>query len=102
MKFRIAMNRIRRVLPGEARNLLCAAIVSFCCVLSIAAQVNSSRPATQAPAPATSSQNSAADQSPAHKYFTDVVLVNQNGEKMRLYSDLLQGKVVIINSSFAT
>lgn len=43
-----------------------------------------------------------AEQSAAHKYFTDVVLVNQNGEKMRLYSDLLQGKVVIINSFFAT
>jgi protein SCO1/2 len=40
--------------------------------------------------------------SPAHKYFTDVELINQNGEKMRLYSDLLQGKVVIINSFFAT
>jgi protein SCO1/2 len=44
----------------------------------------------------------AAEQSPAHKYFTDVVLVNQNGEKMRFYSDLLQGKVVIINAFFAT
>jgi protein SCO1/2 len=42
------------------------------------------------------------DQSGAHKYFTDVVLVNQNGEKMRFYSDLLQGKVVIINSFFGT
>ena len=42
------------------------------------------------------------EQSPAHKYFTDVVLVNQNGEKMRFYSDLLQGKVVIINAFFAT
>ena len=44
----------------------------------------------------------AAEQTPAQKYFTDVVLINQNGEKMRLYSDLLQGKVVIINSFFAT
>jgi len=43
-----------------------------------------------------------ATQSPAQKYFTDVVLINQNGEKMRFYSDLLQGKVVIINSFFAT
>ena len=43
-----------------------------------------------------------AEQSPAQKYFTDVVLINQNGEKMRFYSDLLQGKVVIINSFFAT
>src|SRR5215813_14048830 len=41
-------------------------------------------------------------QSPAQHYFTDVELTNQNGEKMRLYSDLLKGKVVIINSFFAT
>lgn len=45
---------------------------------------------------------SAAGQSPAQKYFTDVVLVNQHGEKMRFYSDLLRGKVVIINSFFGT
>jgi len=41
-------------------------------------------------------------QSAAQKYFSDIELVNQNGEKMRLYSDLLQGKTVIINSFFAT
>lgn len=49
-------------------------------------------PASQAPSTET----------PARKYFTDVMLINQDGEKMRLYSDLLQGKVVIINSFFAT
>ncbi|HWT03207.1 MAG TPA: SCO family protein [Pyrinomonadaceae bacterium] len=38
----------------------------------------------------------------AQKYFTDVELVNQNGEKMRLYSDLLKDKVVVINFFFAT
>jgi protein SCO1/2 len=43
-----------------------------------------------------------AEPSAAEKYFTDTVLVNQNGEKMRLYSDLLKGKTVIINSFFAT
>jgi protein SCO1 len=43
-----------------------------------------------------------AGESAAHKYFTDVQLVNQDGEKMRFYTDLLQGKVVIINSFFAT
>ena len=41
-------------------------------------------------------------ESAARKYFTDVLLVNQNGEKMRFYSDLLQNKVVVINSFFAT
>ena len=40
--------------------------------------------------------------SAAQKYFSDVELLNQNGEKMRLYTDLLQGKTVIINSFFAT
>lgn len=47
-------------------------------------------------------QAGAAQESPSQHYFTDVVLINQNGEKMRLYSDLLQGKVVIINAFFAT
>ena len=55
--------------------------------------------AQEAPVPQTPSANA---ESPAKKYFTDVVLVNQNGQKMRFYSDLLQGKVVIINSFFAT
>src|ERR1043165_3413430 len=48
------------------------------------------------PSPQTTAESS------GKKYFTDVVLVNQNGEKMRFYSDLLQNKVVVINSFFAT
>lgn len=36
------------------------------------------------------------------KYFTDVVLLDQNGKEVRFYSDLLEGKTVIINSFFAT
>lgn len=40
--------------------------------------------------------------SPAHKYFGDVKLVNQDGREMRLYSDLIQGKTVIINAMFTT
>jgi protein SCO1/2 len=47
-------------------------------------------------------QPAAQNESPGHKYFTDVELINQNGEKMKFYSDLLQGKVVIIDSFFAT
>ncbi len=38
----------------------------------------------------------------AQKYFSDIQLVNQDGVKMRFYTDLLQGKTVIINSFFAT
>jgi len=47
-------------------------------------------------------QSQTTAESPGKKYFTDVLLVNQNGEKMRFYSDLLQNKVVVINSFFAT
>ncbi len=43
-----------------------------------------------------------APKSATETYFTDVVLINQNGEKMRFYSDLLRDRVVIINSFFAT
>jgi protein SCO1/2 len=35
-------------------------------------------------------------------YFTDLELVDQDGRKVRFYSDLLAGKIVIINSFFAT
>ena len=49
-----------------------------------------------------SAQAQQPEQSPAQKYFSDIELVNQDGEKMRFYSDLLQGKTIIINSFFAT
>ena len=34
-------------------------------------------------------------------YFTDTELVDQNGESLRLYSDLMKGKIVMINPFFA-
>lgn len=40
--------------------------------------------------------------SAAEKYFSDVELINQDGQKMRFYSDVLKNKVVIINSFFTT
>lgn len=36
----------------------------------------------------------------AEAYFTNVELVNQHGETMRLYRDLLQDKVVVIDTLF--
>ena len=62
--------------------------------VNVAQSQSNSRPTQQEVASPT--------QSPAQTYFTDVTLVNQNGEKMRFYSDLLHGKVVVINSFFAT
>ena len=55
---------------------------------SLAAEDRLAKSVDTQPAPATLS--------PAHRHFTDVVLVNQNGENMRLYSDLLKGKVVVM------
>jgi len=79
-------------------------------VLVLAVGANAQQPATQSAAPqatppATPNAAPTAAQSAgssAEKYFTDVILVNQDGQKMRFYSDLLQGKTVIINSFFAT
>jgi protein SCO1/2 len=41
----------------------------------------------------------AADSS-THRYFTDVVLTDQEGRPQRLYSDLLAGKTVVIDAFF--
>ena len=43
-----------------------------------------------------------ATENKAQKYFTDTVLVNQNGERMRFYTDLMKGKTVVIDTFFAT
>ena len=40
--------------------------------------------------------------SPAERYFGDVLLTNQDGKQLRLYTDILKGKVVIINSFYST
>jgi protein SCO1 len=69
-------------------------LLAIIAVLVLAGGTNAQQPA---PAPATNGA-----ESNAQKYFTDTLLVNQDGEKMRFYSDLLQGKTVIINSFFAT
>ena len=40
--------------------------------------------------------------SPARKYFSDVELVDQDGQTHRFYSDLLQGKTVVIEAFFTS
>jgi protein SCO1/2 len=41
-------------------------------------------------------------QSAAQKYFSDVVLLNQDGKPMRFYTDVLKGKTVVVNAFFTT
>ena len=75
-------------------------IISICCGgFEAVAQSETSKPAAPTPS---QSADATKGQSEGQKYFTDVVLLNQDNEKMRLYSDLLKGKVVIINAFFAT
>jgi protein SCO1/2 len=52
----------------------------------------------QQPEPAASARV----RSRAEQYFSDVELINQDGQKMRFYSDVLKDKVVVINTFFTT
>jgi protein SCO1/2 len=45
-------------------------------------------------------QQDATALSPSHRYFGDIPLIDQDGREMRLYSDLMQGKVVVIDVMF--
>lgn len=84
------------------KSILFATLLALALAGVAAAQEPPAKPATPNPTqtpPSTGAQSAA---SSAEKYFTDVMLVNQDGEKMRFYSDLLQGKTVIINTFFAT
>lgn len=56
----------------------------------------------QGSAPSPPGQVHTENLSGAHKYFTDVELINQDGQPLRFYSDLLKGKVVIISSFMST
>lgn len=70
--------------------------------LVVAAGAAAQEPAAKPQTPTTAPSAAQSAGSSAETYFTDVMLVNQDGEKMRFYHDLLQGKTVIINSFFAT
>jgi len=62
--------------------------------------------AFRAPAPAApASPPAPADrrhEGAAHHYFTDVELIDQDGRPRRLYSDLLAGKTVVVDSFFSS
>jgi protein SCO1/2 len=93
MKIRV-VEKFKRAAPAGllAASLGMAATLSLGCARASAQET---RAAEQA-------QPQTAEQPPAQKYFTDVSLTNQDGDAMRLYSDLLKGKVVVIDFFFAT
>ena len=67
-------------------------------------QTSTQKPKPPEPAslPKAESGPNAPTLSPAEKYFSDVELINQDGEKLRFYSDVLKNKVVVINTFFTT
>jgi len=103
---KLAFMIINRSAPRKLLSVLTIVTITVCCASSLSsAQIDSaspSRPSLDSREMDSQQPASPAEQSPAHKYFTDVVLINHNAEKVRFYTDLLAGKVVIINSFFAT
>jgi protein SCO1/2 len=50
----------------------------------------------------TDSSTSNREVSAAEKYFSNVELINQDGQTVRFYTDVLKNKVVVINAFFTT
>ena len=88
--------------------LLCAALLSLTFSTTILAQAQTQTPAQKPkppePVSAPMSEDAAnrSAKSPAEKYFSDVELIDQDGRKLRFYSDVLKDKVVVINTFFTT
>jgi len=84
------MNNLIAVLArSQARLILCCVIIS-----GVNAVLSSTTQAAE--------QAASLGENPAQQYFTDVILINQDGEPQRFYNDLLKNKVVLINSFFTS
>src|SRR5215213_5911960 len=87
------------------KRLIIAAALCLASASAASAQT-AARPATP-PAPADphaghGAMNHGSQESAAQKYFTDVELTDQDGRKVRFYSDVLKGKTVVVNAFFTT
>lgn len=70
------------------------------------AQTSSKAKPTQAAPPQphdhSHTTKSSAEPTAAEKYFTDVELLDQDGKKVRFYTDVLKGKAVVVNAFFTS
>ena len=73
-------------------------IAMIVCAAGVAAPAVSL--AEAAATPQAGPTNEAAAEEKARKYFTDLEVIDQNGRKLRFYSDVLKGRVVLINFIF--
>lgn len=79
----------------------CPAAAAGAASEAAAAAVWNERPPAAAPAPPVLPPVEG-PLSPAHKYFSDVELIDQNGQPHRFYSDLLEGKTVVVAAFFTS
>lgn len=77
-------------------------LISMAFILSSASFTAHAQKAPPAPHDHSHMTKASEETSPARKYFTDVELLNQDGEKVRFYTDVLKGKTVIVNAFFTT
>ena len=85
------------ILVGNDRTKIWRRVGGLSAPETIQTSINSVRPA-----PADRGSDTAESEAPAQRYFTDVLLTDQNGESKRFYSDLLRGKTVVIHVFFAS
>ena len=69
--------------------------------LSALAEEKTPTAASPAPAPEPAATPAAGASTAAGRYFPDVPLIDQDGKSLRFYTDLLKGRVVVINTIFA-
>src|SRR5210317_46267 len=79
------MIKLKRILAG------------FCLGLLFFPLVGNTQAATGANTTASSQQS---EEERARKYFTDTEVIDQNGKKLRFYSDVLRNRVVLISFMF--
>ncbi|HEU4595486.1 MAG TPA: SCO family protein [Pyrinomonadaceae bacterium] len=83
------------------RNILSLALA--CLLASTAAAQTPERPAAPPdPHAGHAAPQKTEEPSVAQKYFSDVELLDQDGRKLRFYSDVLKGKIVVVNVFFIT
>jgi protein SCO1/2 len=77
-------------------------LIVFSAMIVLGQNAQKPKPPEPASLSKADSSPSAPERSPAEKYFSDVELINQDGQKVRFYSDVLKDKVVVINTFFTT
>ena len=83
--------------------------VALCLMFAATASAQTTKqpappPASEMQGPHAGHQHGAQQEAPSaeQKYFSDVELLDQDGRKLRFYSDVLKGKTVVINAFFTT